>query len=213
MTAVPSSLPCARRLSELYCVQPDTFHQALLDVATPTAAGPPAVRQRMLAEARDLVVLAQVSRRLDVRWIDLAAGLRAKVDMEVPVPCLPDPAGPLQIAPRAVLGFQYPPQALVMPQPGYAFVSILAPRPVWLSNASADASQALCLGARLPPGIPLREIVLMTYGALTLQTVQMDLLDAAGVLNPAAALWWQQNTHRIPLTREPFLREEANHVP
>jgi hypothetical protein len=32
------------------------------------------------------------------------------------------------------------------------------------------------------------------------------------VLNPAAADWWQQNTDRIPLTREPFLHREVDHV-
>ena len=27
----------------------------------------------------------------------------------------------------------------------------------------------------------------------------------AGILNCDAAIWWQSNTHRIPLTAEPFL--------
>ena len=34
----------------------------------------------------------------------------------------------------------------------------------------------------------------------------------SGRMNPAAALWWQQNTHRVPLSHEPFLREELGHV-
>ena len=95
---------------------------------------------------------------------------------------------------------------MLTPQPGYAFVSILQPRPVWHSNVSPDQNQVLCLGPQLPAGIPLKEIILMTYGALTLQTTQLDRLDPAGVLNPAAAEWWQHNTQWIPLTREPFLR-------
>ena len=98
-----------------------------------------------------------------------------------------------------------------MPQPGYAFVRILLPRPVWHSNVSPDLNQVLCLGPRLPAGIPLKEIILMTFGALTMQTTQLDLLDPAGVLNPAAADWWQRNTSRIPLSREPFLRNEVTY--
>jgi hypothetical protein len=165
----------------------------------------------LIAEARDLLALAQLSGRLIVHWLDLSAGLRAKVEMAVPVPCLPDPAGALQVAPRALLGLIYPPEAIIMPSPGYAFVRVLMPRPVWHSNVSPDSDQVLCLGPRLPAGIPLKEILLMTYGALSMQTTQLDLMDPAGVLNPAAADWWQRNAQRIPLTREPFLRTEVPH--
>jgi hypothetical protein len=38
-----------------------------------------------------------------------------------------------------------------------------------------------------------------------MQTLKIDERDAAGVLNPQAARWWQQNTDRIPLTSVPFL--------
>jgi hypothetical protein len=127
------------------------------------------------------------------------------------VPCLPDPSGPLQVAARALLGILYPQAALLVPQPGYAFVRILQPRHVWLSVLSADVHQFLCLGTKLPPGIPLKEILLMTYGALSLQSIQINLHDPAGVLNPAAAEWWQRNTHLIPLSREPFQRAEVKH--
>jgi hypothetical protein len=52
----------------------------------------------------------------------------------------------------------------------------------------------------------LTEIVVMTYGALTMQSVMIDEQDSAGVLNRDAAHWWQQNLWRIPLSREPFIR-------
>jgi hypothetical protein len=45
-----------------------------------------------------------------------------------------------------------------------------------------------------------------------MQNTLIDRLDPAGVLNPAAAEWWQRNTHLIPLTREPFLRKEDFHA-
>jgi len=201
-------------LANLHEVPLDARHQAILEAAKRGCGGPVACRQRQGAEAHDLLALAQLSGRLQVHWLDLAAGLRAQVEMQTPVPCLPDPAGPVRIAPRALLGLRYPQEAMFTPQPGYAFVCILLPRQVWLSNVSHDANQALCLGARLPAGIPLKEIVLMTYGALTMQTTQLDLLDPAGVLNAEAALWWQlpNNTRQIPLSREPFLLPKANHA-
>ena len=55
------------------------------------------------------------------------------------------------------------------------------------------------------------DLVLMAYGALSLQTTQFSLADPAGVLNPEAARWFQANPTHIPLTREPFrlIKEET----
>ena len=60
--------------------------------------------------------------------------------------------------------------------------------------------------SRLAAGLPLREIILLSYGALTMMTVQLDPANSAGVLNPAAADWFQRNPQLIPLSREPFLQ-------
>jgi hypothetical protein len=57
----------------------------------------------------------------------------------------------------------------------------------------------------------LRDILLMAYGALTLQSVQLNPGDAAGVMNPAASDWWIHNLHRLPLTREPFISRPKEH--
>lgn len=192
-----------RALSE---VKLNTHHQKLLDFATLTCGGAPVWRHRKSAEGRDLLALAQISNRLRVEWLDLFADLRALVHMEVPVPCLPKPNGPLEIAPLATLGITYRQEAMLTATPGPSFVQILAPRSVWHANVSVKYGQLLCLGSQLPAGIPLREIVLMTYGALSMMTTQLDLLDPAGVLNPGAADWWQRNTKLIPLSREPFLK-------
>ena len=212
MNAISPTPTLSLSFSTLHLMPLDSFHQDIWDAAEKTCCGPAAFRYRVKSEARDLVALAQHSGRMLVHWIDLSAGVRAKVELEVPVPCMPVPGGPLCIAPRALLGLLYPPEAILLPQPGYAFVRILQPQPVWCSNVSPDHNQALCLGPSLPAGIPLKEIVLMTYGALSMQTTQLNLLDPAGVLNPAAAEWWQRNTAQIPLSREPFLRKEAGHV-
>lgn len=207
---IPTRSTPAPSLDDLRQIELTGLFRTMWESAQKNCGGPAACRHRLIGELRDLLGLAQISGRMIVHWVDLSAGLRAKVEIDMPVPCMPDPAGPLRVAPRALLGVIYPPDAIFMPQPGYAFIRILSPRPVWLSTVSADPNQILCLGTQLPAGIPLTEIVLMTYGALTLQTIQLDSLDSAGVLNAAAADWWQRNAHRIPLSREPFLRSESN---
>ncbi len=202
-------------LSTLPEVALDRHYQAIFEAAEKSCGAPRVYRHRLLSEAHDLLALCQLSGRLQVLWLDLAVGLRAKLSLEVPVPCLPDPVGPLQVARCALLGLLYPQEAIVMPLPGHAFVRILAPRPVWLGCVGPDANQMVCLGPSLPPGIPVIEIVLMTYGALSMQSTLINVHDPAGVANAEAAVWWQcpANACRIPLSREPFLRDEVPHVP
>lgn len=211
MNAPSPSVPPLHGLSGLHELPLDDYHQGMLDIALKTCTGPVAYCHRIKAEARDLVALAQYSGRIHIHWLYCSAGLRAKLELEVPVGCLPDPNGPLQIAPRALLGLVYPQEAIVRPRPGYAFVHILEPR-VWHSNVSPDHNQVLCLGPRLPAGVLVKDILVMTYGALSMQTIQINPRDPAGLLNPAAAEWFQRNTGLIPLTREPFLRGEVKHA-
>jgi hypothetical protein len=128
------------------------------------------------------------------------------VDMDVLVPCLRDPAEGLRIIRGARIGLIYHPDALITPQPGYAFARILGPGPVWHPNVSPDHNQVLCLGTSLPAGTSLKEILLMAYGALSMQSIQIDATHPAGVMNLQAAEWWQLNTDRIPLSREPFIK-------
>ena len=45
----------------------------------------------------------------------------------------------------------------------------------------------------------------MSYRAVTLQDHTLDVQDPAGVFRADAAIWWQSNTDRIPLTAAPFL--------
>ena len=109
------------------------------------------------------------------------------------------------VEPQAVLGLTYPQEALRQALPGYSFLQVLAPGDVWHANVAFGPVRPLCLGAALPANVRVKELVLMAYGALSMQTVQIDEQDAAGVMNAAAALWWQQNTARAPLSRAPFL--------
>lgn len=187
-------------------------HERLFVEVQANCAGSIMWQHRKKAEAHDLLALAQISGRLIVHWLELRTDLRALLEMMVRVPCRPDPNGPLQVAVAARLGLIYREEALRLPQPGYSYIQVLAPGSVWHPNVSADAHQVLCLGTSLPAGMPVKEIILMTYGALTMKTVQMDPANAAGVMNPAAAEWWQRNSPMIPLSKEPFVRQPRTSV-
>jgi len=198
-------------LSRLRTERLDPLLERKLEEGFRRAAGSPAWRCRKLAEARDLCLLSQIApaRRLAVLSLDFREGLRAMLALRVPVPRRPAGEVSLVVDDLAVLGLTYPAEAIRMPQPGYRFVHVLSPSDVFHANVAAGPVQALCLGASLPAGIPVREIVLAAYGALSLQSVQVDEYDPVGVLNVEAARWWQANPSRIPLTRTPFLGEGA----
>lgn len=211
-------MSAAISINQLDQVQLSEPHQRLLrsaDVAPGVLV--PAVHTRLLTEARDLLAVAQVvgSERLQVHWLEVAPdGVRALVTLgDVTVPVL-SPQGDLAIEIGADLGLMWPIDAIRTPLPGYAFVHVRN-RAVWHPNASIATDGkpcALCLGARMPRGVPLvRGVLLGAWGLLTLQTPPaIDLLDPAGVLNARAAVfyrdWLVANRHRVPLTNVPFMR-------
>ncbi len=180
----------------------------LLGAACATAAGSSVWVRRKSAEARDLLALCErAPRRLTVHQLSLGDELKALCELRVPVATRDSDDGDIEIVSGAVLGLSYPRAALLEAQPGYAFITILSPLPVWHAQVSAPPIQRLCLGDTLPAGVRVKELILMAYAALSMQTFQIDVADAAGVLNPEAARWWQNNPGRIPLSRAPFLAD------
>jgi hypothetical protein len=186
--------------------------QSFLDSCLPTCGGSLAWRARKIAEARELLALAQVSGRFQVLGLDLTDALRAMLLMQVPVARRPDRQGNLRLASCAHLGLTYSQDAWRLPHPGFSFIQVLAPTDLWYANCAKD-SQLLCLGASLPAGIRVRELILMTWGALTLTSSQLDAADPAGIMFPEPAEWWLRNRQRMPLTREPFVRTGQQPAP
>jgi len=194
-------------LAALDQVELSKSSRKMLADAMASCGGDVSWRTNKKNNARDLLAMAEISGRTVVRELDLDEMLRALIFIEAPVPCRPDSEGRLQKAPGMLLGLTYRQEALILPQPGYSMVQILLPRDIWHANVGdIEHGQPLCLGVQLPTAIPLSEIVLMTYGAMTMQAISIDERDYAGVLNVEAARWWQQNRHLIPLTSEPFIR-------
>jgi hypothetical protein len=201
-------------LADLPTLPLTSRNQAVLDQLCTQMLGPPTWRHRKRFEAQGLIALSQIAPRLVIRHLDLQTDLVAIVTLkDTPVPCMGPGQTELELAESALLAIRYPEAILVGPIPGTLPVRVLEPSHVFHTNVSyGERVPALCLGANVPRGFPLREIVLTAYGALTLQAISLDALDPAGVLNPQAAFWYQANPARVPLTDVPFLgwREEAS---
>jgi len=192
-------------LSDLPRVPLRPEHEEALRRAREVTLGEGAWRHCKLSTVRDLFALEQISERMEVIAIDPSTELRAIVRLRCAVPCLPPGATDLVVEDEVELALHLPEEILRGPLPGYALVEILKPFHVHHANVSSGPSQRLCLGANVPRSYPLREAVLASYGAVTMQSVTLDTRDPAGLMNAEAADWWQQNLHRIPLSRVPFL--------
>lgn len=173
----------------------------LHDGAVANALGPLPWRRRKATEARELCGLAQRAPRVELRALDLRTELRALVRLAVPVAVRAATGSDgFTVALGAEVAVVYPLQALRGALPGYSFVRVLRPRPVWHPNVHA-VGQELCLGVSLPAGLRVVELVLASYRALAMQTLQVDEQDSAGVMHLEAARWWQANLDRAPLTQ------------
>jgi hypothetical protein len=206
ITTQANSSPGKRTLADLASVELNAGNRLLLEQACADSGGDAAWRARKRREAHELLALSEAAPlgRLFVQGLDLRESFRALVAMGVPTPTQPNANNELPIAPVALFGLTCPQEAVRQMLPGPAFVQILAPTNVWLPQVR-QPDQPLCLGVKLPAGIRVRSLILMTYGALSMQSIQIDEFDPAGVFNVEAARWWQQNGHRIPLTRKAFL--------
>jgi hypothetical protein len=193
-------------LSDLDRVALSPRNQERLRKLRETSLGPPPWRARKVPEVRDLLALEQIADRMTVLDIDGTTELRALVRLRAPIPCMPPGGSELEVADQVDIGLFYPEAILRAPLPGFSIVEIISPRNVHHANvAGGGLPQRLCLGVNVPRGYPLREAVLASYAALTMQSVMVDEQDPGGVMNGEAALWWQANQDRIPLTTEPFL--------
>jgi len=191
-------------LSQVELAEP---YAEMLEGVRDQAVGPRVWRERKLGEAHDLLALATVAPRMTVKDLNLADDLRALIRLTMPVPCRFGNDKDLVVVHETLLGLRYPRQAVFESLPGPSFVQVLLPMGVFHPSVSAAPIQHLCLGAQLPAGIRVRELVLMSYRALAMQDHTIDVDDPAGIFHAAAARWWQQNPDRIPLTEEPFLAD------
>jgi hypothetical protein len=178
----------------------------MLGKAIEHCGGDQATRNRKQTEASELLALSQITPpgRLYVEALDLREHLRAMLVMEVPVACQPRKHNELEMFDRALIGFTYPNEGFQRPLPGYAFFQIMLPRNVWLAQIK-QPEQALCIAPSVPAGTRTAMLLMRAYGALSMQSIQIDVTDPAGLFNAEIARWWQDNLHRVPLTTTAFL--------
>jgi hypothetical protein len=148
--------------------------------------------------------------------LDLRTDITAVVALhDTPVPCMDPGDTDIQIKYGAVIAIEYPAEILIKPLPGTRMVRLLQPANPHHSNIGPPGTRppVICLGENIPRGFPLTEIVLTVYAALTLQAISLDYMDPTGVLDPAAAVFWQANAQRAPLSTAPFIeRPKAGHT-
>jgi hypothetical protein len=208
-TTLPSP---AIGLSTLDRLALSPHYQRWFDEASKTCGGNAMWAARKLAEVREFLALAQLSQRIKVHWIDLTDEFRVLFDLRVPVATRPDPTADIRVVPFATLGLRYRAEALALPQPGYSFVQLLMPTHAWYSNVLPELGQPICLGPSMPAGVRVRELVVLAYLSLSLQSTQLNPGDSAGLFRAEVAQWWQLNLSRLPLTRSPFLGREGETV-
>jgi hypothetical protein len=174
----------------------------LLEEALRANKGSRPFREWKAGAAEDVVTLAEQTSRLGILSIRLDGDLRLAYEIQMPVPGWPVD-GRLVVESRAMFHLSYREAWRWQAPPGWAPLILLQPA-AFHPNVRPDRSGIICLG-HLPAGIPPREIVLLGYFALSLQTYALNEMDAQGVLNPLACAFYREHPELLPLTRKGLL--------
>ena len=130
------------------------------------------------------MALSQIAppERLIVEALDLREHLRAMLLLEVPVACQPKENNEPEM-------FEPGLDRLHVSQRGFpaAAAGLLlifrscSPRNVWLAQIK-QPEQALCIAPQVPAGTRTAMLLLRAYGALSMQSIQIDVRDPAGTV-------------------------------
>lgn len=160
------------------------------------------------AEVIDLFEQAnqqQHTPRVEVLDIDFTGDLNMVFRVLMPVPRAPV-NGELQLATSALFHVHYEEHWRREAPDGWAPLGLIEPRDAFHTNVNMDIPHlrgAVCLGD-LPPGVPLKELILMGYYALTLQNHVLDERDPNGILNLKACEFYRNHQEHLPLTHAGF---------
>jgi hypothetical protein len=157
-------------------------------------------KQRSTENLLDLIVR---SPRMDLSALRLEGDLEAVFSIRCPVPRWPQDDR-LVIGDHAVCHLLYQDQWRFESPAGWAPLGLLSPRDPFHANMIPHLRGALCLGG-LPPNTEPKQLVLAAYDALTLQAINTDESDPAGVLNPQASDFFRRHPEYLPLTRAGLL--------
>lgn len=171
----------------------------MLDFALANNGGTRGWREFKAEQARELLQLCAKSPRMALLALDLTEEFRAVYGILMPVPCRPR-GEQLRVADRAVFHLRYAEEWRWQPPVGYEPLGVMEPADLFGPNMISAPVGGVCLG-RIPPGITVRELVLLGYFSVTLQTYQLNEVDPQGVLNPMACEFFRAHPECLPLTR------------
>ena len=175
----------------------------MLDRATTRNGGGRPWRQWKRKSIESVLEMIVKSPRMDLLELNLEGDLEMVFAIRCPVPRWPQ-NGKLLIGDHVVAHLIYQEAWRFESPPGWAPLGILWPPDLFHSNSRPHLRGALCLGG-LPPNTPPKQIILAAYDALTLQSINTDETDPAGVLNPQASDFYRRHPDYLPLTRAGLL--------
>jgi hypothetical protein len=159
-------------------------------------------KRRSTEAVLDLVLR---SPRMQLLGLSLEGDVEMAFEIRCPVPRWPK-GDRLVIGQRVVCHLLYQEHWRFESAPGWAPLGVVWPPDLYHSNVRPYVRSALCLwGFGLPPNTQPKEIVLAAFDAVTLQSINIDESDPAGVLNAAASEFYRRHPEYVPLTRAGLL--------
>jgi hypothetical protein len=152
-----------------------------------------------LRSAHAVIDLVTRSPRMELFALSLEGDFECVFRIQAPVPRWPDDSR-LVIGREVACHLLYGDEWRVTSPPGWAPVGILRPHDIFHANFRPHLRGALCLGG-LPPNTPPDQLIFATFDALTLQAMNTDESDPAGILNLEAATYFRHHREYLPLTR------------
>jgi hypothetical protein len=170
----------------------------VIDKALQTNGGPRSWKLWKQASIEDLRQLLRRAPRVHLLALNLEGDLHAAYQIDMPIPRWPH-NGQLVVGHSATFHLAYHDEWRTVPPKGWEPVGIFAPPDIFHPDARPSLRGALCLG-RLPAGVSPKELLLLSYLAGTMQTVQLAEDDPEGVLNVQACEFFRCHPEYLPLT-------------
>lgn len=136
--------------------------------------------------------------RVQLLDLNFSGDLNLVYGVRMPVPLWPVD-GKLQLGSSAVFHLQFREEWRWEAPAGWEPLGLFNPQGPFHPNMAPAMRGAICLGT-LPPGVSLKELVLLGYYALSLQSAVLDESDPHGVLNPQACEYYRNHPEYLPLT-------------
>ena len=172
--------------------------EQLFDEAARRNGGPRGWRMWKRSGVEELLTFVRRAPRVELLAADMSADLHLAYHIRMPIPRQPC-NGDLTVGTGATFHLVYRDEWRTLAPKGWQPVGVVHPEDIFHPNAKPSLRGALCLG-KLPAGISPKELLMLSYFAGSLQTVQLAEDDPEGVLNKEASEFFRCNPQHLPLT-------------